>query len=56
MLDECTAADKVAIQKEAEKRQQFLLWLADRLEQSDLFDYRAEAAQALRQLAGSAVE
>jgi hypothetical protein len=46
----CTAADQAAIIDEAARRRAFLLWLADRLEQSDMFDYRAEAAQALRQL------
>lgn len=51
--DTCTAADKASIIAQAEQQKRFFLWLADRLEQSDLFEFRAEAAKALRQLVGS---
>ena len=48
--DTCTAQEREAIVDEAQRRKTFLLWLATRLETSDMFEYRLEAAKALRQL------
>lgn len=51
--EQCTKQQRDAIALEAQRRQQFLLWLAIRLEVSDDPAYRMEAAKQLRQLSGS---
>jgi hypothetical protein len=46
----CTPSDRQAVVKAAQDRLQFLLWLADKLENTTDVLIRREAAAALRQL------